>query len=63
MCVRSSETAPSTSKAKAIIVLVVMIMTICSCSAKVKVSCDVSSKEEILQQCKEHPQFAIAFPF
>ena len=63
MCVRPSETAPSTSKAKAIIVLVVMIMTICSCSAKVKVSCDVSSKEEILQQCKESPQFGIAIPF
>ena len=38
-------------------------MTICSCSAKVKVSCDVSSKEEILQQCKETPQFGIAIPF
>ena len=63
MCVRPSETAPSTSKAKTIIVLVIAIMTICSCGIRMKVSCDVSSKEEILQQCKEHPQFAIAFPF
>ena len=63
MCVRPSETAPSTSKAKAIIVLVVMIMTICSCSAKVKVSCDINSKEEVIQQCKETPQFAISKEF
>ena len=63
MRVRPSETAPSTSKAKTIIVLVVMIMTICSCSAKVKVSCDMNSKEETIQQCKETPQFAIAIPF
>jgi len=63
MCVRPSETAPSTSKAKAIIVLVVMIMTICSCSAKVKVSCDVNDINNVITDCKEHPQFAIAFPF
>ena len=46
-----------------IIVILIIAMTICSCSAKVKVSCDVSSKEEILQQCKETPQFGIAIPF
>ena len=63
MCVRPSETAPSTSKAKTIIVLVIAIMTICSCSAKIKVSCDINSKEETIQQCKETPQFAIAIPF
>ena len=38
-------------------------MTICSCSAKIKVSCDMNSKEETIQQCKETPQFAIAIPF
>ena len=63
MCVRPSETAPSTSKAKTIIVLVIAIMTICSCSAKIKVSCDMNSKEETIQQCKETPQFGIAIPF
>jgi len=46
-----------------IIVILIAVMTICSCSAKVKVSCDVNNKEEILQQCKEHPQFGIAIPF
>ena len=63
MCVRPSETAPSTSKAKTIIVLVIAVMTICSCSAKVKVSCDINSTKNVLQECKETPQFGIAIPF
>ena len=63
MRVRPSETTPSTSKAKTIIVLVIAIMSICSCGAKVKVSCDINSKEGVIQQCKETPQFAIAIPF
>ena len=46
-----------------VIVLIVMIMTICSCSAKIKVSCDINSKEGVVQQCKETPQFGIAIPF
>ena len=46
-----------------IIVILIVAMTICSCSAKVKVSCDINSKEETIQQCKETPQFAIAIPF
>jgi len=46
-----------------IIVILIIAMTICSCSAKIKVSCDMNSKEETIQQCKETPQFGIAIPF
>ena len=48
MCVRPSETAPSTSKAKTIIVLVIAIMTICSCGIRMKVSCDVNDINNVI---------------
>ena len=46
-----------------IIVILIIAMTICSCSAKVKVSCDINSTKNVLQECKESPQFGIAIPF
>jgi len=46
-----------------IIVILIVAMTICSCSAKVKVSCDINSTKNVLQECKETPQFGIAIPF
>ena len=63
MCVRPSETAPSTSKAKTIIVLVISIMTICSCGIRMKVSCDVNDINNVITDCKEHPQFGISKEF
>ena len=46
-----------------VIVLIVIVMTICSCGIKAKVSCDVNDINNVIVDCKEHPQFAISKEF
>ena len=38
-------------------------MTICSCGIKAKVSCNVNDIDTAINDCKEHPQFAISKEF
>ena len=47
---------------KAIVLLIVMI-TICSCGIKAKVSCDINDIDNVITDCKEHPQFGISKEF
>jgi len=46
-----------------VIVLIVIVMTICSCGIRMKVSCDVNDINNVITDCKEHPQFAISKEF
>ena len=46
-----------------VIVLIVIVMTICSCGIKAKVSCDVNDINNVITDCKEHPQLGISIPF
>ena len=45
------------------IVLIVIVMTICSCGIKAKVSCNVNDIDNVITDCKEHPQLGISIPF
>ena len=45
------------------IVLLIVVMTICSCGIKAKVSCDINDIDNVITDCKEHPQFAISKEF
>ena len=45
------------------IVLIVIVMTICSCGIKAKVSCNVNDINNVITDCKEHPQFGISKEF
>ena len=45
------------------IVLIVIVMTICSCGIKAKVSCNVNDINNVITDCKEHPQLGISIPF
>ena len=46
-----------------VIVLIVIVMTICSCGIRMKVSCDVNDINNVITDCKEHPQLGISIPF
>ena len=46
-----------------VIVLIVIVMTICSCGIRMKVSCDVNDINNVITDCKEHPQFGISKSF
>jgi len=46
-----------------VIVLIVIVMTICSCGIKAKVSCNINDINNVITDCKEHPQFAISKEF
>ena len=46
-----------------VIVLIVMMITICGCGIKGKVSCNVDDINNAINDCKEHPQFAISKEF
>ena len=46
-----------------VIVLIVIVMTICSCGIKAKVSCNVNDINNVITDCKEHPQFGISKEF
>ena len=46
-----------------VIVILIIVMTICSCGIKTKVSCNVSDIDNAINDCKEHPQFAISKEF
>jgi len=46
-----------------IIVILIIAMTICSCGIKAKVSCDVNDINNVITDCKEHPQFGISKSF
>ena len=45
------------------IVLLIVVMTICSCGIKAKVSCNVNDINNVITDCKEHPQLGISIPF
>ena len=46
-----------------VIVILIIVMTICSCGIKTKVSCNVNDINNVITDCKEHPQFAISKEF
>jgi len=46
-----------------VIVILIIVMTICSCGIKAKVSCNVSDIDNVITDCKEHPQFGISKKF
>ena len=46
-----------------VIVILIIVMTICSCGIKTKVSCNVNDIDNAINDCKEHPQFAISKEF
>ena len=46
-----------------VIVILIIVMTICSCGIKTKVSSNVSDIDNAINDCKEHPQFAISKEF
>ena len=46
-----------------VIVLLIVAITICSCGIKPKVSCTVATIENVMQECKENPQFGISKSF
>ena len=62
MCVLQKPLQAS-SRMKRTIVLIVIVMTICSCGIKAKVSCNVNDINNVITDCKEHPQFAISKEF
>jgi len=45
------------------IVLLIVVMSIYSCGIKTKVSCNVNDIDNVIQDCKEHPQLGISIPF
>ena len=46
-----------------VIVLIVIVITMYGCSTKVKVSCNVNDIDNVITDCKEHPQLGISIPF
>ena len=48
---------------KITVVLLIVVMTICSCGIKAKVSCDINDIDNVITDCKEHPQLGISIPF
>jgi hypothetical protein len=46
-----------------VIVILIIVMTICSCGIKTKVSCNVNDIDNVITDCKEHPQLGISIPF
>ena len=46
-----------------VIVILIIVMTICSCGIKTKVSCNVNDINNVITDCKEHPQFGISKEF
>ena len=62
MCVLQKPLQAS-SRMKRTVVLLIVVMTICSCGIKAKVSCDINDIDNVITDCKEHPQFAISKEF
>ena len=62
MCVLQKPLQAS-SRMKITVVLLIVVMTICSCGIKAKVSCDINDIDNVITDCKEHPQLGISIPF
>ena len=46
-----------------VIVILIIVMAICSCGIKAKVSCNVNDIDNVITDCKEHPQLGISILF
>ena len=46
-----------------VIVLIVIVITMYGCGWKPKVSCNINDINNVITDCKEHPQFGISKKF
>ena len=45
------------------VIVLIVVITMYGCGIKAKVSCDVNDINNVITDCKEHPQFGISKSF